>query len=455
MQLVVLGLNHRTAPVEIRECFSFSEEQVKTALKHLHEYDDIRECVILSTCNRTEMYAVVEDADDALPVMQEFLDRMAPGVLAVTEYDYLFYYQEDECIRHLFRVSASLDSLVMGEGQILSQVKKAYAIARGVGTTSTVLNTLFNKAIAVGKKVRTATRIAYNAVSVSYAAVELAKKAFGDLSASNILILGAGEMSELTARYLVASGVKTVFVSNRNFDRAARLAANFNGVAVPFEDFMKCAVEADIVVTSTGAPHYIISAWDVAHLMPKRRGRPIIFIDIAVPRDVEPEVAAIAGSTLYNIDDLEAVVESNLKSREQEARAAEAIIDEEMAELVQKFRYLSYRPTLARLTDKGEAIRRREMKRALTKLPDITFDEKRVIENMAKMIVRKLLRDPIIRMNEAAGTDKEQYYLDAIRKLFKLDSTLNVARDMDMLEDHRGEGVSLDKEKACHRYARQ
>jgi glutamyl-tRNA reductase len=449
MQLVVLGLNHRTAPVEVRECFSFSEEQIKAAYKRLYEYDDIRECVILSTCNRTEMYAVVEEADDALAVMQEFLDHMAPNVLAETNYDYLFYYQQEECIRHLFRVSASLDSLVLGEGQILSQVKSAYAIARIAGSTSTVLNTLFNRAIAVGKKVRTSTRIAYNAVSVSYAAVELAKKVLGDLSASNVLVLGAGEMSELTARHLVANGVKTVFVSNRNFERAAALADKFRGVAVPFENFLKCAVEADIVITSTGAPHYIIQAWDVAHLMPKRRGRPIFFIDIAVPRDIEPEVGAIAGVTLYNIDDLEAVVESNLRERELEAIEAEKLINEEMNGIVERFRYLSYQPTLAQLTDKAERIRRRELKRAMAKLPEATPEERRVLENMSKMIVRKLLRDPIVRLNEAAGTEKEHYYQDALRKMFKLDIALEVDQEEQLGEERDSET------KTCHRFARQ
>ncbi|QDR82768.1 glutamyl-tRNA reductase [Sporomusa termitida] len=451
MQLVVLGLNHRTAPVEVRECFSFSEEKIRAAYKRLPEYDDIRECVILSTCNRTEMYAVVEEADDALPVMQEFLDHMAPGVLAETSYDYLFYFQEEECIRHLFRVSASLDSLVLGEGQILSQVKTAYAMARTAGTTSTVLNTLFNRAIAVGKKIRTTTRIAYSAVSVSYAAVELAKKILGNLSAANVLVLGAGEMSELTAKHLVASGVKTVFVSNRNYDRAAALADKFRGVAVPFENFMQSAVEADIIITSTGAPHYIIHAWDVAHLMPKRQGRPILFIDIAVPRDIEPEVGAIAGASLYNIDDLEAVVESNMRGREQEAVEAEKLIDEEMAGIIERFRYLSYQPTLVRLTDKAERIRQREIKRAMAKLPGITADERKIFENMSRMIVRKLLRDPIVRLNEAAGTDKEHHYQDALRKMFKLDIALEMAREQ---EDYLGEEQNSET-KTRHRYARQ
>ncbi|MDD4601388.1 Glutamyl-tRNA reductase [bioreactor metagenome] len=420
MQLVVLGLNHKTASVEVRECFSFTEEQVKAALKHLHEYDGINECVLLSTCNRTEMYAVVDDAEDAYPVMQQFLGRVAVHHDNIEKYFY--YYTEEKCIDHLFRVSSSLDSLVIGEGQILSQVKKAYSIARDAETTSTVLNTLFHRAIAVGKKVRTVTRIAHNAVSVSYAAVELAKEVVGDLSNSNVLILGAGEMSELTARHLVANGVKTVFVSNRRFERAELLARKFDGVAVPFEDFMKCAAKADIIITSTGAPHYLIRSWDAAHLMPKRQGKPIILIDIAVPRDVEPEVAAINGVSLYNIDDLEAVVESNMRLREQEVEAAEKIIAEEMSELINKFRYLSFRPILARLTNKAEQIRQRELKRALVKLTDITPDERKIIENMSKMIIRKMLRDPMIRINEAACTDKEDYYLDAICGLFKLET---------------------------------
>lgn len=419
MPLVVLGLNHKTAPVEIREGFSFSEEQVKQGLKHLHEYDDILECAILSTCNRTEMYAVVDDTDDALPMLQNFLARMNDNARKMDKY--LFYYTEEDCIRHLFRVVSSLESLVVGEGQILSQVKKAYSIARDTGTTSTVLNTLFNRAIAVGKKVRTKTRIAYNAVSVSYAAVELAKKVIGDLSKSNVLVLGAGEMSELTARHLVTNGVKTVFVSNRNYSRAAHLAEKFQGIAVPYEDFLKCAVDADIVITSTGAPHYIIRAWDVAHLMPKRNGRPLVLIDIAVPRDVEPEVEAIAGVQLFNIDSLEAVVESNMKERVQEAKAAEGLIQEELAEIMAKFRYLAFRPTLASLTAKVEKIRLRELKRALNKLPDITDEERKIMENMSKMLVRKLLRDPIVNINEAAGTGREHYYLDAVCQLFKLD----------------------------------
>ena len=438
MQLVVLGLNHKTAPVEVRECFSFSEEQVKQALKYFRGQEEFSECVLLSTCNRTELYAVVEDADEALPIMRQFLQRMAVNPPDARKY--LFFFTDEDCINHLFRVASSLDSLIIGEGQILSQVKRAYSLARDAENTSTVLNTLFHRAIAVGKKVRTVTHIAYSAVSVSYAAVEMAKKAFGDLTESNVLLVGAGQMSELTARHLVANGVKTVFVSNRNYKRAVELANKFQGIAINFENYIEAANKADIVITSTGAPHYMIRTKDVVRLMQQREGRPLIFIDIAVPRDVEPEVGEIHGVTLYNIDDLEAVVATNIKLRKKEALAAEKIIDAERAELVEKFRYLSYQPVLANLRDKAEQMRLREVKRALAKLPDISPEERKIMENMSKMIVRKLMRDPMISMNEVTGTSKENFYVDAICGLFKLDPI---------------EESNNNEEKYCYRYARQ
>lgn len=420
MQLVVLGLNHKTAPVEVRERFALIEDKVRVGLRHIDEYEEMSEAAILSTCNRSEMYVVVEDAQEALPRLREFFYDLAGNEEDVESY--LFYHVDEDCIAHLFRVAASLDSLVIGEGQILSQVKKAYAIAREAGTTSTVLNTLFHRAIAAGKRVRTETRIAYSAVSVSYAAVELAKTIYADLAQCNVLLLGAGQMGELTARYLMDCGVRRVSVGNRRIERAQELAEKFHGEAVPFEHAVKSAVDVDIVITSTGAPHYVVRAWDTAQLMTKRKGRPIVFIDIAVPRDVEPEVAEIPGVRLYNIDDLEAVVDSNIKVREQEAALAEKIVGEEVEALVNKFQYLSFRPVMALLADKADRMRRREVKRAMAKLPDITPEQRKIIENMSRMIVRKLLREPMIKINSAAGTGSEQYYVDAMSNLFKLDS---------------------------------
>ena len=440
MVLAVLGLNHKTAPVEVRECLSFPEDTIKQALRRLEEHEDFLECVVLSTCNRTEVYAVLEDVDDPSTVMLEFLERLAGPTPAGISPEHLFYYGGEACIRHLFRVAASIDSLIVGEGQILSQVKKAYSVAKDCGTTSTVLNTLFHRAIAAGKKVRTETHIAFSAVSVSYAAVELAKKLLGDLSQATVMILGAGEMSELTARHLVENGVRTVFVSNRNQTRAEDLAQKFHGRAVPFEQFMKWAVDTDIIITSTGAPHYIVRSWDVAHIMPQRSGRLLIFIDIAVPRDVEPEVAAIAGVSLYNIDNLNAVVDSNKRARLKEARKAEKILDAEVGELVDRFRYLSYQPVLSQLKDKAEAIRQREMKRALAKLPDCSPEERKVLENLSRMLVRKLLRDPVICTNEAAARGEEDFCVAALTRLFKLNEL--------------GASTSCE-EKNRHRHARQ
>ena len=441
MQLVVLGLNHKTAPVDVRETFSLSEERIRASLTHLDDYSEIAECVILSTCNRTEVYAVMDEDEtvEAKEELKSFLLDMAKSSDDVAD-EYFYAYYGADCIRHLFRVASSLDSLVIGEGQILNQVKKAYSVAKAEKATRTVLNMLFHRAIKTGKKVRTETRIAYSAVSVSYAAVELAKKTIGDLSHSNVLLLGAGQMGELTARHLVANGVKTVFVSNRKYMRAAELAENFGGVAVPFEEFMKSAESADVIITSTGAPHYLVERWDVERLMAKRKHRPLIFIDIAVPRDVEPEVGEIPNVNLYNIDDLEAVVESNLQIRQQEAEEAENIIEEAMDEMIERFRYLEYRPVMALLSDKAERIRRREVKRAMAKLSGLSIDERRAVKHLSKMIVRKLLRDPMICLNEAALEGREDTLIDAISELFKLDTT--------------GEGESRE-ENSGDRYARQ
>lgn len=419
MQLVVLGLNHKTVSVEIREKFAIPVDHINEGLNHLEDYDGINEAVVLSTCNRAEIYAVVDDGAKALPELKEFFLALSGNDEAKDEYFY--YYQDKECIHHLFMVASSLDSLVVGEGQILSQVKKAYAMAREARATSTILNTLFHRAITTGKRVRTETRIAFNAVSVSYAAVQLALKIFGTLEHSNALIFGAGQMAELTARNLLGKGINKIYVANRHFDKAETLAQSVGGQAVGFKEAFRKANDVDIVVTSTGAPHYVVKPWETQLFMSKRKGRALVIIDIAVPRDVDPDVADIKGVELYNIDDLEAVVEDNIKEREFEAVHAEQIIDEEVASILERFQYLSCQPVMAFLANKAEKIRRRELKRAMVKLPDISDDEARVIEHMSHMIVRKLLREPMTKLNNSAKTDKEQYYIDAVTDLFKLD----------------------------------
>ena len=422
MQPIVIGLNHKTAPVEVRESFAIPEEQVYSVLRRLvHEgRQNSQEFLILSTCNRTELYCTAANGQDSYSASKKIFLELSKTRQHIEKHIYCHCGQE--CIEHLFKVASSLDSLVLGEGQILSQVKKAYSMARDCKATGVVLNTLFNRAIKVGKRVRSETKIAYNAVSVSYAAVEQAKKlAGGDLKAAKVLILGAGEMSELTARHLAANGVKTFFVSNRNFDRASQFAVKFNGIEVPFDNFLQSAADADIIITSTGAPHYIIRAWDLSRLMPGRRDKPLLIIDIAVPRDVEPEAGEISGVKLYNIDDLEAVVEANLQERTAEAAQAAAIIAEEQAELVARFRYLAFRPTLARLSAKAEKMRLHALKKALAKMPNLTDSEHKILENMTRLLVRKLLRDPVISINQAESRGQAEYYLDAVNKLFQLD----------------------------------
>ncbi len=420
MQLLVLGLNHKTAPVEVRERFSIPKQSVRQGLANLNDYEGINEAVVLSTCNRSEMYAVVDDAKEDLPTLKQFLFDLTGNDEDIDEYLYTFV--DEECIRHLFNVASSLDSLVLGEGQILSQVKEAYAMAREAGTTSTVLNTLFHRAIATGKRVRTETRIQYNSVSVSYAAVELAKKELHGLEGKNALIFGAGKMAELTTQHLKSHGVDKIYVANRHIEHAQELAARFDGEAIPWEGALQTAVDVDVVVTSTGAPHYVVKPWETQRLMTKRNGRPLFFIDIAVPRDVDPDVGDIKGVTLYNIDALEEVVDEHVQERQEEAKGAVGIVEEEVRNIKDKFQYLAFRPLMARLSDRCERIREREIKRASSKLPDLTKQERRQIDHMTRMIVRKILRMPMMKLNSSAGTPLEPFYVDAMRALFKLDT---------------------------------
>lgn len=420
MQLLTLGLNHRTAPVDVRERVSFSREELRSGLLSLGEYDGLSGLVVLSTCNRTELYASVDDHERGGKALRQFLNDLAQGGDDLDEY--LYTYVDDKAIRHLFRVASSLDSLVLGEGQILSQVKEAYAIAREAGATSTVLNLLFHRAIATGKRVRTETRIAYRSVSVSYAAVELAAASLGGLGGCAALIFGAGKMAELTAEHLRAHGIELIYVANRHIERAERLAERIGGEAIPFDRAMEYATCVDVVVTSTGAPHYVIKAWEARRLMARRQGRKLFLIDIAVPRDVDPDVAAIKGIELYNIDALEAVVDEHLSERQAEAVKAEKIVEEEVDSLLERFKYLSFQPLMALLSGRCERIREREIKRVSAKLPELSEEEGRQVEHMSRMIVRKILRIPMMKLRASAGTTDEAFYIEAMRALFKLDA---------------------------------
>lgn len=420
MQLTVLGLNHRTAPVEIRERFNFNADRVASIMRRLRNYDNIPEAMLLSTCNRTELYMVMENTDESIPFVKRLLKH-----LAGEEYksEYFYNLSGTKCVRHLFRVASSLDSLVIGEGQILSQIKNAYHIARTNGMTDTILNTLLNKAIAVGKRVRTETKIAYSSVSVSSAAVDLAIDIIGDLSKANILVLGAGHMSELTARHLIDKGARTIFVSNRNLDHAKELAEKFNGTAIPYSQMFEQAAEADIIITSTGAPHYVLTVENLGPLLPQRNGKPLILVDIAVPRDVDPLLGEMQGVTVYNIDDLEDVVDINKNFRSNEAKLAAQIIEEEIVSLKERLRYYTMRPVMVQLHDKMNFLRQKILKKAFIKMPELTDKERRIIDLMTQRLEHKFLREPMKAMNSVAGTEREEDYKQMICELFLLNET--------------------------------
>ncbi|MBQ7453677.1 MAG: glutamyl-tRNA reductase [Selenomonadaceae bacterium] len=423
MHLKILGLNHTTAPIEVREQFSIGKDALRRGLENLDDYDGLSEAVVLTTCNRSEIYAVTADGCEAS--IYQFLNDL---IGAPVDKKFLYAFDDENCAAHLFAVAAGLDSLVLGEGQILSQVKDAYTLAKSADATDTILNTLFNRAIASGKRVRTETKIAYNSVSVSSAAVELAAKKLGGLEGKSALIFGAGKMAQLTAQHLLSHGVKKIFVANHHLERAVDMAEKIGGQAVPWEESFTDAAHVDIIITSTGAPHYVVKPWQTQQLMTRRQGRGIFFIDIAVPRDVDPEVGKIKGVTLYNIDDLESVVEKNLQARQREAVLAKKIIAEDASAVMERFKYLKFQPLMANLSERAELIRLREVRRVAGKLSNLNDDEKKVLEQMTRRIVRKLLRMPMMKLNASAGTDSENFYAQAMRALFT-DEVTNVAQN--------------------------
>ena len=419
MDLVILGLNHKTVPVAIREHFTMTPDAIHDALQHLDDYGGLREAVILSTCNRAEVYAVVDDVRDNEQALRDFfLD--AAGRPAY-EPSYFYSYTGKACIHHLFNVAASLDSLVLGEGQILSQVKQAYVMAHENGATSAILNMLFQQAIATGKRVRTETHIAYNAVSVSYTAVQMAEKQLGSLSDRNLLLYGAGQMARLTAQNFLGKGAGKLYIVNRHLERAQELAADVDGQAVHYKEVQSVVSDVDIIIASTGAPHYVITVPRLQRFQELRQGRPLLLIDIAVPRDVDPAVTRLPGVTLYNIDDLQEVVHDNEATRQREAVAASYIVDEAVNTMIERYQYLSVRPVVLSLSQQAERTRRHFVKRARNKLPELTDDQFRVVENLSHILVRKILRAPLRRTVEAANTPDEDRVVRELRNVFNLD----------------------------------
>jgi len=421
MDIILVGLSHNTAPVEVREKLSFSGQMLSDGIKRLRGYENISECLILSTCNRVEIYAIVDQSEIGIARIKDFLHSYQTTLPLESISQHLYIHKNEAAVKHLFRVAASLDSMVVGEPQILGQVKDAFDTALLNKTTGVILNKLFKKAISVAKRVRTETRIAENAVSISYAAVELAKKIFSSLRDKRGMLVGAGEMGELAANYLVSSGIQEIVVSTRNYDRALNLAQTYNGRAVRFENFLEEMGRSDVVICSTGAPDYIIRSEHMQNIIHKRKNRPIFLIDISVPRNIDPAVNKIDNVFLYDIDDMQAVVEANRRTRKEEADKGEQIIVEEVETFSKWFKSLEVVPTIVALRDKVEDIRKRELERASERLRTLTPEEIAAVEGLTNTIVSKILHGPLVALKSEANSNNGLLYVETIKKIFNLE----------------------------------
>src|SRR5512143_2591185 len=429
MSIVVVGLSHKTAPIEVREKLNFPEHTLPDALRKLMSYEGIRESLIVSTCNRVEIYASVQDSAKGIDRIKQFIADYH-GLSREALEQSLYVYPEAQGVRHTFRVASSLDSLVLGEAQILGQLKDAFDIALKTKTTSTILNKLIKKAISVAKRVRTETRLAEGAVSISSAAVELAKKIFGELEGKHVMLLGAGEMAELAAQHLLGNGVKNIMVANRTFERAEELAAEFKGDAIRFEHFPDALVMVDILICATGAPHYVVTREMITRALKERRNKPIFMIDISNPRNIDPEVDKADNVYLYDIDDLQSKVDVNTEGRAREAEKAEEIVAREVETYLQWERGLDAVPTIVDLREKVEDVRRRELEKTLGILNGITDDDRRAIEAMSQAIVNKLLHAPLVVLKQAAASkDEGEATIAVARRLFNLDKELRRPED--------------------------
>ncbi len=421
MELFVLGLNHETASIDLRERLFFPERELPKALEILGEVSELAERMILTTCNRVEVYGVAEG--DLPPVLEAVVASLGRyrNVARAELAGALYTYTGGEAARHVFRVASSLDSMVLGEPQILGQVKGAYAVALEQQATGIVLNNLLEQAFHVAKRVRTETGIASMPVSISSVAVDLARKIFGDLAGRTVLILGAGEMAELALRHLVDDGIRSVLVANRTYDRAVALAEQFQGRAVRFDAFRQEMAQADIVISATSAPHAILKKEDMQAIILERRHRPIFLIDIADPRDIDPACNDVDNVYLYNIDDLQSVAAANRRERQREAERAEPIVDREVGLFLNWMRGLDVVPTIVSLRNRMEEIRATEVRKAMTRMGDLTSEQREAIASMTTAIMNKILHQPMSELRRRAVHKDGHLYSAVLRRLFGLE----------------------------------
>ncbi len=401
--LVLIGINHNTAPIEVRERLAIPAGRLADATRTLLHQPGIREGLILSTCNRVELVTLQEDTpatEDNKADLLRFLHEYF-AVPAHTIQPHLYEFREREAVRHLFRVASSLDSMVVGEPQILGQVKESYTVAREVGAVSSQLDTLLQRAFTVAKKVRNETQIGSSSVSIASVAVDLARKIFGSLQGKTVLLVGAGKMSELAARHLIQQGAASILVANRTQSRAEKIAAEFNGIVIPFDDLYAEADRADIVITSTGAPQKLFGRSHGQHFLHRRRNRPMFFIDIAVPRDVDPGMNDVEGCFVYDIDDLQQVASVNLADRSREAAAAENIVTREVEKYQQRLQSRDAVPAILALQQNAEAIREAEVKRLQSKLATLTPEQQAAVEALTRSLTAKLLHPQLVALRRS------------------------------------------------------
>jgi glutamyl-tRNA reductase len=424
IKIVNIGMNHETAPVELRELAAVGEHTIDKVMSTMRTIKDIKESIVLSTCNRVEILFTTENEQRAVESVIDFLCHYS-GISRETLTPKLYIHNDQEAIRHIFRVGASLDSLIIGEPQILGQVKEAYRIAVHHKSSSVILNKLMHRTFSLAKRIRTETEISGSAISISFAAVELAKKIFGDLEGKKILLIGAGEMAELAATYLLNNRVTKITVANRTFHRAVEIAEQFKGKTISFEEIGEELLHADIVITSTASPEPILFSDQVKKAMRGRKNQSLFFIDIAVPRNVEPQVNEIENAFVYTIDDLKGIIEHNLSKRKDEAVKAERMVDEEVIKFSEWLKTLDVVPTIVALKEKCKTIRQAELKKSLSNLGDLTPEQRKSVEKLAQSITKKVLNDPIIFLKNKENRSSRNLYLDIARRLFNLDSDNN------------------------------
>ncbi|MCA1295829.1 glutamyl-tRNA reductase [Paenibacillus sp. alder61] len=448
MHIVVVGLNYRTAPVEVRERFAFADKDMPQALQELKRTKSVLEGVIIATCNRTEIYVVVDRLHMCGYFIRSFMEKWF-GIPREEFTKHLYMYEDEQAIRHLFRVACGLDSMVLGETQILGQVRSAFLLSQREKGTGKWFNMLFKQAVTLSKRAHSETSIGESAVSVSYAAVELGKRIFGSFTGKRVLILGAGKMSELTAKHLSGAGAEEVIVANRTFGRAQELAAKFNGTPCSMQEAMNRLTEVDILISSTGAEGYVITQSQVAKSMQQRPERPLFMIDIAVPRDIDPSIGELDHVFLYDIDDLEGIVESNLEMRRGEAVKIEEMIEAEIEAFGNWLQTLGVKPVIRALQEKSSAIHETTLESMFNKLPELDERQRKVIRRLTKSIVNQMMHDPINRIKELAGEEKGAEALDWFTQIFALEEHIKMLDESSLESGASKEVMKLSEDEAA------